>query len=105
MRMLLIFLLALLVWPSCKTAAPPQDITLQREAKLQRFQLLIQFRGLEGLKRIPYKFAHLRMEIGQEVSQQPLVVVVSISCTAQELDGFISKLSTEADIVSIRPYE
>jgi hypothetical protein len=105
MRMLLIFLLALLVWPSCKTAAPPQDITLQREAKLQRFQLLVHFRGLEGLKRIPYKFAHLRMEIGQEVSQQPLVVVLSISCTAQERDGFIAKLSSEADIVSIRPYE
>lgn len=105
MRMLLIFLLALLVWPSCKTATPPQDIIVQREVKLQRFQLLVQFRGLEGLKRIPYKYSHLRIEIGQEVSQQPLVVVLSISCTAQERDGFIAKLSSEADIVSINPYE
>lgn len=105
MRILLLLVLALSVGVACKTVAPPQDITVQRHAKLQRFQLLVQFRGLEGLKRIPYKYTHLRMEIGQEVSQQPLVVVLSISCTPQELDGFIAKLSSEADIVSIRPYE
>lgn len=101
----LLLLLSLLGLGACRPALAPMGVVEQREQRVERFQLLVVFKGLEGIKRIPYKYNHLRMEMGKEVSASPPTYVLSIACTAQELDGFIAKLALEADIVSARRYE
>lgn len=95
--------LLLLSVVGCRTA-PPTAIE-QRAEQVQQFNIAITFKGMEGLKRVPYKYAALRMEMVRELNREPLTVLFTLPCTAQELDGHLFKLGQDADVILAEPYE
>lgn len=101
--MRLLLFLILLTATACRSSAP--TVTEQREQQVQRFQIVITYKGLEGLKRVPYKYAHLRMEMVRELGQDPIRAVYLLPCTAQELDGHLYKLGQDSDVLSAVRYE
>lgn len=101
MRMLL--LLMLLSASACRTPTP--TVVEQREQLVERFLIAITYKGLEGMKRVPYRHAHLRLETVTQLSSDPPKVVYVLPCTARELEGHLYKLGLDPDIVSAVRYE
>jgi len=101
--MYVFFLLMLVSVVGCRTA-PPTAIE-QRAEQVQQFNIAITFKGMEGLKRVPYKYPALRLEMVRELSREPLTVLFRLPCTAQELDGHLFKLGQDADVILAEHYE
>jgi len=95
--------LLLMSMAGCRTA--PTTVVEQRAQEVQRFSIVITFKGLEGLKTVPYRYASLRMEMVRELSREPLTVLFILPCTAYELDGHLFKLGLDADVLSAVRYE
>lgn len=96
--------LFILVWSSsCRTT--PLTVVEQRAQEVQQFSIVITFKGLEGLKIVPYKYSALRMEMLRELSREPLAVLFTLPCTAQELHGHLFKLGQDAHVLSATLHE
>ncbi|MCF8255923.1 MAG: hypothetical protein K9J06_00090 [Flavobacteriales bacterium] len=103
MKVHLLIPLLLISVAGCRTAPP--TVIEQRAQEVQQFKIAITFKGMEGLKRVPYKYAALRIEMVRELSREPLTVLFILPCTAQELDGHLLKLEQDAEVISATPYE
>jgi len=102
-RLLIILVLTMPV--GCRTAEAPADVVAQRVRLVERFQLKVVFKDAGGIKRMAHNFSHLRLEVVREISVDPSAFIVSISCTPQELEGFIQKIKQSPDIISVVRYE
>lgn len=103
MRFLLVFFMVLL---ACRTAPIGQtNVVDQRQAMVETFHIELVFRGLEGLKRVPYSYTQLRMEMDRQLHAQPPTYVFRINCTGQELQGILEKLGLDVDVVSVQEYK
>ncbi len=97
--LLLLFLTA----AACRTTITP--VAEQRAQDVQRFNIVITFKQLDGMKRVPYRYANLRMEMVRELSREPLAVLFILPCTPTELDGHLFKLAQDTDVLSAVRYE
>ena len=68
------------------------------EAIALRYDLLVSFSSLEDLKRVPYRFSDLKMELREEISSSDNLYKFSILCKDYEIDGIVFKLNKEAGI-------
>jgi hypothetical protein len=103
MRLLLVFVVVI---SACRTAPVGHtSVAEQRLAAVDTFHIELVFRGLEGLKRVPYRYTQLRMQMDRQLHAQPPTYVFRISCTGQELQGILEKLALDEDVISVREYE
>ncbi len=77
----------------------------QRAQQVERHTIVLRFHGMEGLKRMPYRYPNLRLEMLRELARDPLTVTFTMECTPQELEGHLLKLGQDADLISAGSYE
>ncbi|MCF8276191.1 MAG: hypothetical protein K9J17_05595 [Flavobacteriales bacterium] len=95
------YLLSIVVLFSACT--PSKQVTVEsKQAELQiekRSTFLIRFASEEDVKRIPYRFQNLKMQLEKEISSSDHIYQVSILCRPLELEGNVMKIGNEQGVV------
>jgi len=92
----------MLVAGGCKTIEPKTSDVKTRV--LERFEVFLHLQSDEELKKVMHQFNHLQMAEVRNVTDQPVQLIVSISCADYEIDGFVKKIGTSEGVVSARRF-
>ena len=89
---------ALVLWACSPSRTVSTAVVDKTQAASLRYDLLISFSSLEDLKRVPYRFSDLKMELREEVSAPDNLYKVSILCKDYQIDRIVFRLNKEAGI-------
>lgn len=84
---------------SCKSSEQSTTAIINKQESIEeKFLLAIQFASDEDLKRVPYHFQNLRMELIKPISEHDRIYQTSILCKAYEIDGIVEKFNLHQGI-------
>lgn len=83
----------------CKTT---QDRSELQEEAYVRFDVLIQFKSEEDVKRVPFQLPKLRLELLQQVEGSDNLYNASIHCRPSNLNSILEKMQVQDGIVWVK---
>ena len=104
MRFLLFVLTLSISTFGCKTLNEDSE-SASDSTKQNRYEMMVQFKTIEDVKRVPYRLSNLRMEIQKEISDTDHIYLISVDCKSYEIDGIVLKLNDDAGVVSAKRTE
>ena len=88
-----------IVLSSCKgTNSLSNKTKVEVEVMADKYQILVQFKNPEGIKRTLYKLEQFQLELKTEVSESGFLYMLEIEAMPYEIDGIVEKMALDNDV-------
>lgn len=68
------------------------------EIQSETYQVLVQFKNREGLKRILFRLNRFNLELKTEVSASEFLYMLQLNAKPYEIDGIVEKMGLDEDV-------
>lgn len=100
MRWMLGMAFVSIMFVSCKSAGNlPQSNNKQVEIESETYQIMVQFKNPEGLKRVLYRLDKFKIQMEEEVSNSDFIYKMRLDTKPYEIDGIVEKLRLNEDVL------